>query len=75
MEHLRRAAAEQRSLNAQAVHWLEQAARQWMSAEERSRLLQMIRSSRQAVDRRHGPGSDSAKAIRQMRDERAKAGQ
>ena len=74
MESLRGAAAEDhRSVNAQAVYWLRQAARHWMSLEERTRLVRKIRASREATFRRHGMGSDSTPIIRQMREERGKA--
>ena len=75
MRQLRQAAVEnKRSLNAQAVYWLEQAGRQWLSGEERTKLLFWIRSSRQATRRRHGRGSDSAVITRRMRNESAASG-
>ena len=67
MQRLHEAAAEdRRSINSQAALWLEQAARQRMSLEERSRLLSRIRSLRRAITRRRGTGPDSAKIIRRM---------
>lgn len=69
MERLRRAAAEERrSVNSQALYWLEWAARHWMSLEERTGLVERIRASREATFRRHGMGGDSAKLIRKIRD-------
>lgn len=71
MQKLREAAAEEkRSVNAQVVHWLEEAARKRMSPEERERLFSDIQTLREETFRRHGMGSDSAKLIRRMRDER-----
>lgn len=73
MEQLRDAArAQQRSLNAQAVHWLRLEGREWGSLEERMRLFEQVRASRKSTLRRHGRGSDSAKLIRQMRDARTR---
>ncbi len=73
MESLRDAArAQNRSINGQAVHWLQLEARQWGSLEKRMQLFERIEASREATFRRHGLGSDSGKLIRQMRDERAK---
>lgn len=72
MQKLREAAAEERrSVNGQVIHWLEEAARRRMSLEERERLFSDIRTLREETLRRHGMGSDSAKVIRRMRDERA----
>jgi plasmid stability protein len=74
LEKLRQAAAEeQRSVNAQAIHWFEQGARQWLSEHERAQLLLEIRSSRRATARRHGRGSDSGAITRRIRNERAKS--
>jgi plasmid stability protein len=74
LKHLRHAAAEeQRSVNAQAVYWIEQGARQWVSGQEREKLLAEIRSSRRATELRQGRGSNSAAITRRMRDERAKS--
>lgn len=70
MKRLRRAAAdERRSLNSQAVLWLEESAGQWINKRE---LLERIRASREEIYKRHGMGSDSAEIIRRMRDERAR---
>lgn len=71
MQKLREAAAEgKRSLNAQVIHWLEEAARRLVRDQDWDQLLSDIRSGREAIRRRHGPGSDSAQIIRQMREER-----
>lgn len=73
LEQLRDAArAQKRSVNAQAVYWLEQMGREWGSLEERTKLFERIRASREATFRKHGLGTDSAKLIRQMRDERTR---
>ena len=73
MQRLREAATEdRRSINSQTVFWLEQAARQRMSLDERTRLVSRVRSLRRAITRRRGTGPDSAKIIRRMRDERAR---
>ena len=73
MEALRDAAqAQQRSVNAQALHWLEHGAREQPTQTELNRLFRKIRASREAIYRRYGLGSDSAKIIRDMRDGRAK---
>ena len=74
MKRLRQAATEEhRSINSQAVQWLEQGAGQWMSPRGRAKLVRDIQSLREAIARRHGPGSDSTEIIRRMRMERAKA--
>jgi hypothetical protein len=64
------AADEKRSVNAQALYWLERAARSSRSAEERMRLFDRIWANREAIGRRHGPGTDSVELIRQMRSRR-----
>jgi plasmid stability protein len=64
------AADEKRSVNAQALYWLERAARSSRSAGERMRLFERIWANREAIGRRHGPGTDSVKLIRQMRSQR-----
>lgn len=72
MRKLREAAVEERrSVNGQVIHWLEEAARKRMNPEERERLLSDIRTLREETFRRRGMGSDSAKLIRRMRDERS----
>ncbi len=74
MEKLREAAAEtRRSVNAQAVRWFEQAAKQWMSQQEKAQLLLDIRASRRSGTRRRKPGTNSVAIIRRMRNERAKS--
>lgn len=73
MQRLRKAAAEQRrSINAQAVCWLEKGAREWMGSEEQKELLRRIKASREATYQRHGLLSDSTEIIRQMRENRAR---
>jgi plasmid stability protein len=74
MEKLRAAAAEtRRSVNAQAVRWFEQAARDWLSRKERAELLAEIRDSRRSAARHRKRGHNSVALIRRMRDERTKA--
>mgnify|MGYP001039313611 CR=1 FL=1 len=71
LEGVRRAAAEaRRSINAQVIYWLEEAARRRATAQDRDQLLARIRSTREAMRRRYGTGTDSGVLIRQMRDER-----
>jgi len=74
MQKIREAAAdERRSVNAEVVHLLEQAARQRIPSADLDKLYRKIRASRRAIARRHGPATDSAEVVRQMREERAKA--
>jgi hypothetical protein len=73
MQQLRRVAKEERrSVNAQVLLWLQQAGRQSLSLQERTRVVSRIRALRKAIFRRRGLGPDSAEMIRQMRDERAR---
>ena len=73
VKKLKQAAAEEhRSVNCQAIHWLEQSARRWMSFEDRTGLIRRIESLRKTIAQRHGPASDSTKIIRRMRMERVK---
>jgi hypothetical protein len=68
---LRQAAEEERrSINSQALYWLEDTAQRWQSRTEFGQLFDRIRARREEIYRRHGVGSDSAKIIRRMRDER-----
>jgi hypothetical protein len=72
MTQIRRAAAaERRSVNAQVVHWLEQATRWRFASADLANLYRRIRASRKAIARRHGPGVDSASLVRRLREERA----
>ena len=74
LKRLRQAAREsRRSVNAQAITWLEEAAQRWNSPRDWDQLLKRIRSRREAIYRRHGMGSDSAAIIREMRNGRGKA--
>ena len=68
---LRQAAEEERrSINSQALYWLEDTAQRWQSRTGIGQLFEGIREGREQIARRHGVGSDSAKIIRRMRDER-----
>ena len=76
IKRLRNAAREQkRSINSEAVLWLERAARDSSSREDVAKLFRKIRASRRAILRRHGLGTDSVEIIRQMREERARHGE
>ena len=68
LKTMRRAAREQhRSLNSQALEWLEQGARQQQSRTESSALMESIRINREAMYREFGSDSDSVRLIRAMR--------
>jgi hypothetical protein len=68
LRKMRRAAKQQRrSLNSQAVVWLEKSANQWRRGSDLSELLEAIRATRESVYQRHGPGTDSVKLVRAMR--------
>jgi hypothetical protein len=68
MEKMRRAAkTEQRSVNSQALRWLEQSAKQWSTSELLPELLDDIRAVRESIYRRHGRGTDSAQLTRILR--------
>ena len=72
LERLRRVAAEEkRSVNAQALQWLEAGARR-PGSPEWEEVFDRIRSTRKAILRRHGRGTDVTGIIREMRDERAR---
>ena len=74
MDDLRRIAKqERRSVNAQAIHCLEDSAQRRRDLKRRARVVEQIQKTREAIYRRHGLGSDSTELIRCMRDERAKA--
>ena len=67
MKKMRRAAkAERRSLNSQAVLWLEERATQWKSVNLRD-VVASIRSEREAMFRRHGEGPNSVNLVRSSR--------
>jgi len=68
-----RHASEGRSVNAEVVRLLEQAVGQRIPSADLDKLYRKIRASRRAIARRHGPATDSAEVVRQMREERAKA--
>ena len=68
LERLRRAAKEQRrSLNSQALEWLEQSANQWRRGADVRDLLESIRATRESIHRRYGRGTDSVELVRAMR--------
>jgi plasmid stability protein len=68
LDRLRRVAAEQRrSVNAQAIQWLEDASRRQWSRAEWEDLLGDLRRGRRAL---RSQRSDSAQLIRRMRDTR-----
>ena len=74
MDRLRQAAqGEKRSVNAQALHWLDSGARRWVSPGERAKLLTEIRSLRDRVYARHGMGTDSSVLTRRARAQRYKS--
>jgi plasmid stability protein len=74
MARLREASkGEKRSVNAQALHWLDSGARRWVGPEERAKLLTEIHSLRDRVYARHGVGSDSAVLTRRARMQRSKS--
>lgn len=74
MDRLRQAAqGEKRSVNAQALHWLDSEARRWVGPEERAKLLTEIDSLRDRVYARHGMGTDSAVLTRRARTQRSKS--
>lgn len=68
LKKMRRAAKEQRrSLNSQALDWLEQGAERWHNQERQRDLFDAIRANRQSIFRRHGLGTDSVELVRNMR--------
>ena len=73
LERLRHAAAEERrSVNAQTVQWLERASRQWVSRKKNDALIERIDSLRERIRQTHGPGGDSARTLREMRQQRGR---
>ncbi len=74
MDRLRGAAREEkRSVNAQALHWLDSGAQRWVSPAERAELLNEIRSLRDRVHDRHGIGTDSSVLTRRARAQRSQS--
>ena len=68
LEKMRRAAkTEQRSVNSQALRWLEQSAKQWSAQDLLPELLDDIRAVRESVYRRYGRGTNSAQLTRILR--------
>jgi hypothetical protein len=68
LEKMRRAAkTEQRSVNSQALRWLEQSAKQWSTQDLLPELLEDIRAVRESIYRRHGRGTNSAQLTRILR--------
>jgi plasmid stability protein len=68
LEKMRRAAkTEQRSVNSQAIRWLEQSAKQWSAQDLLPELLEDIRAARESIYRRHGRGTNSAQLTRILR--------
>ncbi len=68
LKKMRRAAKEQhRSLNSQALEWLEHSAKQWRRRTELHDLLESIRVTRESVYQRYGRGTDSVDLVRVMR--------
>jgi len=68
LKKMRRAAKEQRrSLNSQALEWLEQSANQWRRGTDLHELLESIRTTRESIGRRYGRGTDSVELVRAMR--------
>jgi plasmid stability protein len=75
LERLREVAAEEkRSVNAQALYWLERGARSSRTSDERIGLFERIWANRESIGRKHGPGTDSVKLIRRMRSQRPGSG-
>jgi len=67
LRRMRRAAkAERRSLNSQAVLWLEERADQWKGVKLRD-VVAAIRSHREAMLHRHGQSPDSVTLVRSSR--------
>jgi hypothetical protein len=68
LKKMRRAAKEQRrSLNSQALEWLEQSAKQWRRETDLHDLLESIRATRESIGRKYGRGTDSVELVRAMR--------
>jgi hypothetical protein len=68
IKRMRQAAkVERRSLNSQAIKWLEQAAQEWHGPSKRRELFAAIQANRESILRRQGMGSDSVELIRAMR--------
>jgi len=68
LKKMRRAAKEQRrSLNSQALEWLEQSADQWRRGTDLRDLLESIGTARESISRKYGRGTDSVELVRAMR--------
>lgn len=68
LKKMRRAAKQQRrSLNSQALQWLEHGANEWRKTTEIRDLLEAIRNTRESMSRRLGRGADSVELVRAMR--------
>jgi hypothetical protein len=68
LEKMRRASkTEQRSVNSQAIRWLEQSAKQWSAQDLLPELLEDIRAARESIYRRHRRGTNSAQLTRILR--------
>ena len=68
LKKMRRAAKEQRrSLNSQALEWLEQSANQWRRETDLHDLLESVRTTRESIGRKQGRGTDSVELVRAMR--------
>ena len=68
LREMRRAAkAEHRSLNSQAVQWLEERASQSKNRADIHSLVASIRANREAMFRRHGTTGDSVELVRRSR--------
>lgn len=73
LARLRRAAKEeQRSVNSQALQWLDDGGKAWTSKRERMRLLADIRATRESTRRKDGAGMDSSVLTRRIRDRLAR---
>ena len=58
------AKVERRSLNSQAIRWLENGAAHWEDAKDLQRVVAAIRERRQAMVQRHGTSTDSVELVR-----------
>jgi plasmid stability protein len=68
IKRMRQAAkAEGRSLNSQAIKWLEQAAQEWHEPSRNRDLFEAIQANRESIRQRQGLGSDSVELIQAMR--------
>ena len=68
LRRMRQAAkVERRSLNSQAIHWLESGAAHFEDAKDLHRVVAAIRERRETMFRRHGMGIDSVELVRRTR--------